>query len=133
MVPSDQLPFSVIVNYDSWAGQFEAMKMKSIYQKTHFAQKEITLEELEDTLSKATTLMNNYRGKLALRDRKIVWSLIGLGIFALILAVIVGMLLQDTDKSPWFMTAFIIVVYLATCYGVNLFFKYRSSYEYRMS
>ena len=78
-------------------------------------------------------MVNNYRGRIATRDRKIVWILIGLGIFALILAVIVGMLLQDTDKSPWFLTAFIIVVYLAACYGVNLYFKYRSSYEYRMA
>ena len=31
------------------------------------------------------------------------------------------------------MTALIIVVYLAACYGITLYFKYRSSYEYRMS
>ena len=31
MVPSDQLPFSVIVDYNTWAGHFEAMKLKSIY------------------------------------------------------------------------------------------------------
>ena len=54
MVPSDKLPFSVIAEYDSWAGQFQPMKLKTIYQKTHFAQKEITIEELEDTLNKAS-------------------------------------------------------------------------------
>ena len=82
---------------------------------------------------KATALLSNYRGKIALRDRKIVYYLLGAGVLTFLFAVIIGMVMQNTDRSPWFMTAFIVCLYLASIYGVNLYFKYRSSYEYRMS
>lgn len=88
---------------------------------------------MKDTLNKATLLIENYRGALAVRDRKVLYSLAGAGAFAILLAVTVGMIVQDTDRSPWFMTAFIVVLYLLTCYGVTLYFKYQSHYAYRMS
>ena len=89
--------------------------------------------DLEDTLTKASQLLANYRGKISQRDRKVVYGLIGAAVFAFFLAIIIGMSLQDSERSPWFLPAFIIVFYLLSAYGVTLFFKYRSSYEYRMS
>ena len=91
------------------------------------------ITDLEDTLGKASLLLANYRGKISERDRKVIYGLLGAGVVAFLLAIIIGMALQDSESSPWFLPAFIIVLYMVTAYGVNLFFKYRSSYEYRMS
>ena len=51
------------------------------------------MDDFEDTLYKATMLVGNYRGKISARDRKIVYSLIGGGVFAVLLAVIIGMIM----------------------------------------
>ena len=61
------------------------------------------------------------------------YGLIAGGIFAFLLAIIIGMALQDSDSSPWAWPATIIVTYLLTAWGVTYFFKLRSNYEYRMS
>jgi len=133
MVPSNDLPFNVIVEYDEWDMKYNFNSLKAIFNKTHFQQKEVSLEELEDTLNKATLIVDNYRGELARRDRKILYYLLGAGVFCFFLAILVGMLMQNTDSSPWFLTAFIVVLYLAGIYGVKLYFQHKSSYEYRMS
>ena len=107
--------------------------LKMIYSKTHFAAKAITMEDLDDTMHKATMLVSNYIGFIAARDKKINYGLAIAGVICFLLAVIIGMSLQDTDSSPWFLPAFIIILYLAVVYGVGIYFRHRSSYELRMS
>ena len=50
MVPSNDLPFNVIVEYDEWNMQYDFNRLRGVYDKSHFRQKEISLEDLEDTL-----------------------------------------------------------------------------------
>ena len=93
MVPMHKLPFSVIVQYSSWHGQFDQTALKAVYDKAHFRDKDILPADLEDTLTKASQLLANYRGKIAERDRKVVYGLIGAAVFAFFLAIIIGMTL----------------------------------------
>ena len=51
------------------------------------------ITDLEDTLSKASLLLANYRGKISERDRKVIYGLLGAGVVAFLLAIIIGMAL----------------------------------------
>ena len=39
MVPSNDLPFNVIVEYDEWNMQYDFNRLKGVYDKSHFRQK----------------------------------------------------------------------------------------------
>ena len=93
MVPINKPPFNVIVEYKDWDGAFDIQSVKDMYDRTHFKSKEILIEDLEDTLNKATAIVRNYRGALSLRDRKIVYIFLAVGAVAFLLAIIVGMLM----------------------------------------
>lgn len=88
----------------------------------------ITEQDIEDTLLRAGSLVEEYRGKIAKRDKKV--SLITLaasGVY-LIIAIVIGML---SGSYVW--VGFLVVLYLIALYIVHAFFKSKCSYEYRMS
>ena len=100
-----------------------------MYQKTKLQEKGIAVEDVTETLNKASELLEPYRGQLAFRNKIIK---IALGIAALItmfIAVSVGMSMNNVYWAPML----IVMTYLIVFLIVVTIFKYRSSYQMRMS
>ena len=91
LVPQDELPFNMVVNYENWIGRYSNKKLKTVYPKTQLPTHGITVEDVEDTLRRASELVAPYRGQLAHRGKIVKLSLGAGGIIFLIIAVVVGM------------------------------------------
>ena len=129
LIPPDDLPFNMVVQYGNWSGSFNSKKVMKVYQKTKLQEKGIAVEDVTETLNKASELLEPYRGQLAFRNKIIK---IALGIAALItmfIAVSVGMSMNNVYWAPML----IVMTYLIVFLIVVTIFKYRSSYQMRMS
>ena len=89
----------------------------------------ITLEDVYDTLQRATDLIKPYRGKIAFRNKIVKLSMVAAGLLTLFLAVMIGMMNSGNYLTPMV----IVVIYLVTFVTLVTIFKYRSSYAMRMS
>jgi len=129
MIPQDDLPKSLVIIYSNWLASYDHIKAMRLYADSDIPQRGVSWEEVNDTLQRATELVVNYRGHLAKRN-KIVKLLIGLGgLVMLIIAVTIGML----DPGNYWGPMLVAVIYLVSLLIVIVFFKYRSSYNMRMS
>ena len=57
MVPNEEIPFSVVVEWDWWKAQFETKKLKMLFPQTQFGGMGITEQDIEDTLLRAGSLV----------------------------------------------------------------------------
>ena len=62
MVPNDELPENMVITYNNWSAKFDYKKPLKVFHKTKLAEKGITTEDVQGTLTRATELMSNYRG-----------------------------------------------------------------------
>ena len=103
--------------------------MVKIYNKTKLQEKGIALEDITETLNKASELIEPYRGKLAFRN-KIVKIAMGIAaLITLVVAISVGMGLGGSYWGPMLIVCAYLLIFLI----VVTVFKYRSSYQMRMS
>ena len=129
LVPTSEVPHNMVIEYNNWYKRYDVSNAKLMYNKADFVNKGITLEDVLDTLFRATILVDNYRGVLARRNKFVKIGMFASGLVFLILAVVVGML----DEGNYWAPMLIVVAYLLSCLVVIMFFKYRSSYKMRMS
>lgn len=129
MTPSDELPYNMVVEYNNWDGRFNPLKAQKSYEQTQLGSKEVTFEDVSDTLNRATALLTRYRGQLAKRNKFVKIGIIATGFLFLFLSVLTGML----DHGNYWGPMLIIVFYLVACIVTVTIFKYRSSYQMRMS
>ena len=57
ITPSDELPFNMVVEYNNWDGKFNVNKARKSYAQTQLEAKEITYEDILDTLMRGGALM----------------------------------------------------------------------------
>ena len=57
MVPNDELPENMVVTYNNWSAKFDYKKVPKVFHKTKLAEKGITAEDVQGTLTKATEIM----------------------------------------------------------------------------
>jgi len=129
LVPQDELPINIVIPYDNMKRGFSNNKVFKVYDKCNLKEKNIPIEEITDTLKRASELIEPYRGFLAKRNFYIKLALGISGAVFLILAVMTGMLDQGNYWGPML----IVILYLVIMMVVITAFKYRSSYQMRMS
>ena len=129
LVPQDELPYNMVVEYNNWSRTFDTKKVVKIYNKTKLQEKGIALEDITESLNKASELIEPYRGKLAFRN-KIVKIAMGIAaLITLVVAISVGMGLGGSYWGPMLIVCAYLLIFLI----VVTVFKYRSSYQMRMS
>lgn len=129
LIPQDDLPTNMIVTYKNWRRMYDSSKVIKVYQKTKLEEKGIALEDITETLNKATELIEPYRGQLAFRN-KIVKIVLGIcALITLVIAISIGMSMGGNYWAPML----VVVIYLILVLVVITVFKYRSSYQMRMS
>ena len=99
------------------------------YGERQLQAKDITEADIRETLEQASKLVSDYRGYLGRRNKIVKLSLAGGGLLFLILAVTVGML----DEGNYWGPMLLVIAFLAIMLIVIMIFKYRSSYQMRMS
>jgi len=62
LIPQDELPSNLIVTYSNWRKCFDTSKVMKVYEKTKLKEKGIALEDITETLNKASELIEPYRG-----------------------------------------------------------------------
>lgn len=129
MIPRDELPFNLVIPYENWPNKYDDRKARAFYHKTQLSDKGIAFEDVQDTLQQASTLISGYRGYLAKRNKIVKIALALTGLIFCIIAVVVGM---ESDGNYW-APMLIVVAYLLIVLGVTMLFKYRSSYQMRIS
>ena len=92
LVPQDELPINIVIPYDNMKRGFSNNKVFKVYSKCNLKEKNIPIEEITDTLKRASELIEPYRGFLAKRNFYIKLALGISGAVFLILAVMTGML-----------------------------------------
>lgn len=100
-----------------------------VYEKTKLQEKGIALEDITETLNKASELIEPYRGQLAKRNKIIKIALALAALADLIMAISIGMSMGGNYWAPML----VVVVYLLIFLIIITIFKYRSSYQMRMS
>lgn len=100
-----------------------------VYEKTKLQEKGIALEDITETLNKASELIEPYRGALARRNKIIKIVLAVAALVDLIMAISIGMSMGGNYWAPML----VVVVYLLIFLIIITIFKYRSSYQMRMS
>jgi hypothetical protein len=129
LVPHDELPFTMVVTYENWPAKFDDAKLRRDFDKTQLQNKGLTVEDVEDTLQRATELIQDYRGVLAKRGKIIKIILFTMGAILLFLAVLIGMM----DQGNYWAPMLLIIFYLLTFLMIVTINKYRSSNKMRMS
>jgi len=99
------------------------------YAQTKLSERDISLEDIEDTLRRATDIVNDYRGALGRRNKIVQIAIFVAGLAMLFSSVIIG---YTRDDDYWW-PMFLVIVYLFSVLIVITIFKYRSSYKMRMS
>mgnify|MGYP007058511023 CR=1 FL=1 len=57
LIPQDELPSNMIVTYSNWKRNFDPRKVMKVYEKTKLQEKGIALEDIKETLNKASELI----------------------------------------------------------------------------
>ena len=91
LMPETQSPSQFIVRYDTWSGCFDNIKAFQQYEQVDLARVGISFDEIEETLKRASLLVEDYRGLLAKRER--MKTMISAIVFAVVVLIclIIGM------------------------------------------
>ena len=129
LIPQDELPYNLVISYNNWVAGFDIVRAKRIYDKTNLSSRGITVEEVLETLQRASDLISDYRGYLARRNKYVKLFLAVFGLVMLIIAVTVGMLSDGNYWGPMILIVLYLLIFLIIVTVLN----YRSSYQMRMS
>jgi hypothetical protein len=86
------------------------------------------LEDIQDTLERASVMLANYRGKLSKKSRIKNYICLALLIIAVISAVATGFI---RDSIAW--PIIILIIYMLVCYFLFWLISYSSSLTFRQS
>ena len=121
-------PRSLIIDYREWSFQYDQTRLMTDYEQYLFNTKGITLNDLQETVDKATILVKPYLGFFA-KMEKIKNVSLGIG-FALFLciAIAVGIITESYGYA-----ALVIIVYILAAFGAFYGVRYTSSKLFRNS
>lgn len=120
MTPEDTVPNSLHFPYSNWRRGFEKRDpMKKLVEMSFVTKHRLQASDLEDTIDKATQLLQPYRGFIAtIEIVKTILVVLGLLLFC-ILAIVIGW-----SSANWLWCAFVIVLYIAITITAVYFTKY---------
>lgn len=126
METQSQIPNTFIVKHSEWRDAYYSSKLRSLYDKFDFKDRGVTIEEVEDSLLRATQLVKNTRGLFTRLERMKNIACAILLFITVFLAVFAGMM---TESIMW--PVIIMVVYMICCYMAFLAVRYGASKKFR--
>ena len=127
-VPETIPPVILFVPWDAWNGCYNLYEARIKYGEFDFDEKNVTYEEIEETIQDATSIVTDFMGLVTKRERiKTLVMAILLAIFTL-WAIILGL-----TKESYVGALFIIIFYFVILIIVNQVMRRKSNYHIRMS
>lgn len=128
VIPKTENNKSLIVPWDSWNACYNLYEARIKYGDFDFDEKNVTYEDLEETIKQADSIVTDFMGKLSKRER--IRTLVMSILFAIFIlwAIIVGL-----SNDSYVGALFIILFYLVILLIVNQVMKMKSNYQLRMS
>ena len=121
--PKTEPDVVLIVPWDNWNAQYSLYEARINYGDFTFDERNISCQDIEETITQANQILTDFRGVLSKRER--MRTLVMSILFAVfIIWAIVSGLKNDT----YVRSMFIIILYLVLLYVVNQVIKYKSSY-----
>jgi hypothetical protein len=108
VVPEQQVPNKLFVKFSLWQIGFDSSLIKEHFQNMSFQDKGLTQADFEETVEKATKLLQPYRGKIARIERYKNLVLVLMLVLFFIISILVGL-----KSGNWLWTAFVITIYIA--------------------
>ena len=111
MEPPSQPPDKMVNQHSEWTDTFNSKYLRKNFELFDFKNRGVSVDDLDDTLVKASQILANYRGKYSKMSRLKNYVCIGLLVVAVLAAVIVGFV---NDSIAWPMI--ILICYMVFCY-----------------
>ena len=102
--------------------------MQRNFEYTDLMRQGIVLAELEDTLERASELIQGYRGRLAKRERIKNISVVSALILVFVICIIIG-----TTSNAWVAVTVIVILFIVGVIIAHYAIKYRASIIHRQS
>lgn len=97
----------MILEYLEWKASYDRDKLVRDFGKSNFLVRGLTIDDISDSLVRAAALLTNYRGKIARANRIMNYILGGVGALCLLIAVLVGFMIES-----WFWCMFLVLMYI---------------------
>ena len=118
----------MIVPWDNWNACFNLFEARMSYGDFSFDERNISCEEIEETIQQANSIVTDFRGVLSRRER-----LRTLVMSILLAGFIIWAIISGLTNDNYVGALFIIIFYMIILYIVNQIVRYKSNYQLRMS
>ena len=128
VIPKTVPNATLIVPWDRWNACYNLYEARINYGDFEFDEKNISYDDIEETVKMADSIVTDFMGKLSKRER--IRTLVMSILFAIFIlwAIIVGL-----NNDSYVGALFIIILYLVILLIVNQVMKVKSNYHMRMS